>query len=221
MIFGILNSSTSFAGPSTRPDWSHSKSYSVKLSSSTVKYVVPVKFSGDFDVMEPTNNNIYDDNLYRQWTSFTVSSMYWDYKSSMILWTEMYGTLKMHVMVQKNPDSFKVRNMDELQKAITDNLRKIYDIPPGQYRDNSGFTIPQDFENISINNIEWTKFLIVGGTSSADMIAYATPLSADHILEVYFTIMEAKPRNDKNWYNICLNDIEKIMDSFKLTHPRR
>lgn len=219
MGLSSMSSTASADGPSTRPDWSGTKNYSVNLSGQTLEFSVPLKLSNDFEFIEPTNKNIYDENLYGSWSSFTLTSMYWDYKSSKILWNEMYGTLRMHVLIQRNTRNIPIKDINELKSVLTENLRKTYGIDDNKYKDDSGLGIPETYQVINIHNIDWLKFAIHGGNANADMLAYATPLSDSHSIEVYFTIIESKPREARNWYNTCLNDIDRIMDSFKLSHP--
>jgi len=210
---------------SIAPSWKEAQQLRSNLSGEILEFVIPGQFSVDFSQELPANHNVYDSDHYTKWPSFKLAEFYWDYKDrTLIFWQDILGTLKMRINIHKAPsasegDIFEQNNfISMLDKAN----RKMHDVPENKNSTESGLTLPKKYEPVPLKGgITAIRYTIKGGTTQSDYIAYAIPLNESHFILAMFTIMVARDENDKNWYSLCLNDIEKIMDSFKLTHPGR
>lgn len=219
-----ISGSNSLAGAlSTAPSWKKAQHLQSNLSGEILEFAIPGQFSTNFPPEFPANQNVYDSDHYIKWPSFKLAEFYWDYKDrSLLFWQDILGTLKMRINIHKAPAATE-GNIFEQNQFITmlDEVnRKMYDVPKNKNSTESGLTLPEKYEPVQLKGgATAIRYTIEGGTTQSDYIAYAIPLNESHFILAIFTIMVARDENDKNWYNTCLNDIEKIMDSFKLSHP--
>jgi len=222
----ILSLFSSTASPSVKPDWSKSTNCAIRLSSTKLIFNLPGNTSPDFDV--PINSaqadsyNLYDNDLYGDRNWFCLTSACWDYKSGGLFWQNMYATLNVRITVNRiSPTaSEEMVALGTLPGILGSMLRQSYEIEDGKSQSESGMNLPKSYEQVKYHN-EWVKFELVRHNHAYDTYAYATPVSDTHYLIVFFKLMPTVDEDKGNWYRICLNDIEKIMDSFKLTHPGR
>jgi hypothetical protein len=208
---------------STAPDWKKAQSLQSNLSGEILEFTIPGRFSVDFPSEFPANKNVYDPDHYIKRPSFKLAEFYWDYKDrSFLFWQDILGTLKMRINIHKAPtapkdDIFQQSQFISMLDKVT---RNMHDIPDDKSSTESGLKLPETYEPISLKSGTIAiRYTIEGGITQSDYIAYAIPLNESHFILAIFTIMVARDENYKDWYNTCLNDIDKIMDSFKLSHP--
>jgi len=224
MILSLFSSKASAGAPPVKPDWSKSTTHNVRLSSARVVYTLPGNTSPDFNFTsnaeQPDSYNLYNGDIYGDYNSFALTNAYWDYKSSGLFWQNMYATLNVRITVNRiSPTaSEEMVALSTLPGILESMLRQSYEIDDGKAQSESGMNLPKSYEQVKYQN-EWVKFELVRHNHAYDTYAYATPVSDSHYLIVFFKLMPAVDEDKGNWYRTCLNDIEKVMGSFKI-HPQ-
>ena len=203
------------------PKWEDTDTYQIRLSGISLETTLPGNYSQEFESILPENKNLYDKSLYENWPSFILMDLHWKYAARKILWQETLGTLQALAVVHRSPEELKSQNAhsNEFKNIIINNLRQSFEIEDGEVTANSGISMPETYEPIDINNTSWLKYTVNGGTSNADMLSYSTPLTSGHFITIMFRIVGHEGYDVKNWRNKCLDDIERIMDSLKISHP--
>jgi len=186
-----------------------------------MEITLPGNNSPEYDVIVPENRNLYDESLYEDWPSFILLDIHWKYAARKILWQETLGTLQTLAVVHRAPEALKSQDAhsSEFKNVITKDLRQAFNIADGEVTARNGISLPETYEAVNINNTSWLKYNVIGGTSNADMLSYSTPLSSEHFITVMFRIVGHEGHDVKNWHDRCLEDIERIMNSLKISHP--
>ncbi len=204
---------------SMKPDWSNTTEYRVGLSGTILTFVLPGAVSREFELTLPADKNIHDQSLYRDWDSFLLANMFWDYKSRKLLWQNVYGSLNLRMTVHRISAGDGLSDTQALAQAIEASMRAAYGISPGERQSDSGLRLPEDFKDVDINNRAWLAFSVRRGNEEPGMLNYAIRLTDTHYLKVSLKVMENYDRAEKNWYEQATGDIRKIVDSLKVNGP--
>lgn len=188
-----------------------------------MEITLPGNYSPQFEVIVPKNKNLFDESLYEDWPSFILLDLHWKYATRKILWQETLGTLQALAVVHRVPEGLKSQDAhsSDFKNAITKNLQQAFNIADGDVKSRSGISLPETYETVNVNNTSWLKYNVIGGTSNPDMLSYSTPLSSEHFITVMFRVVGHEGYDVKDWHNRCLEDIERIMGSLKISHPER
>lgn len=220
MVLGLSGFKIHATPFSTAPDWNHKQDFRVNLSGKILEFSIPGNISADFPPQPPTDQNVYDPEHYAKWPSFLLSEFYWDYKARNLIWQEIYGTLKMRINVHQAPEQYnkQVLDLDKFPNIIEAVLRDMYNVPSGHNITDTGLELPEKSQRVALkDNTTAFKYTVKGGSNQSGYIAYAIPLNESYFLKIMFTIMVSHSKEDKNWYQYCLQDIDKIINRLSLT----
>ena len=220
MSLSLFSHNSAGSSLSQKPQWEGANTYRISLSGAHLEVTIAGNYSNEFEIVLPENKNLYDESLYKDWPSFVLMDIHWKYTASKILWQETLGSLQMLAVVHKSPTELDSTSphSPSFESIITRGLRASFDIPDGETEANTGIGLPKKYESVDINDTQWLKYTVIGGTANADMLSYSTSLSRQHYITVIFRVVEHQSSGIKNWYNVCLSDIKKIMSSFSVSH---
>ena len=77
-----------------------------------------------------------------------------------------------------------------------------------------------DFKEVNINDNKWLSYSIKKHPADPDKISYVLPITENRYLQIAFYIMKGDDKDRDNWYQTCKSDIEKIINTFRVTFPQ-
>lgn len=223
MSISLFSHNSSGNSLTQHPDWEQTDSYQISLSGARLEMTLPRNYSTEHETILPENKNLYDDSLYNDWPSFVLLDIHWKYAARKILWQEILGTLQVLAVIHKSSAELRSTNAhsSEFEAIVTRDLRESFEIEDGEMVAQSGIELPRKYHFVDINNTPWLRYTVIGGTSNADMLSFSTPLTEQHYITVIFRIAGHQSYDTKDWHNTCIDDIEKIINSFKLNLPSK
>jgi len=215
IILSFIVGNTAMAkSPSIKPDWNNITKYSINLSGREVSYELPGNLSTEFPQIIGNDSNIYDSELYGDMRLFVVANSFWHYKSRSWFFLDKLGTLEFRIAIYKTLDEFSedVRDSGVLQKVIQNFSNAS--------NSNAKSVLKTDFRIVVIGENNWLFYVRKNRPSNPDYYNYLLPLTENRYLEISFNMMIGNDENRDNWYEISKSDIEKIINTFRVTFPQ-
>ena len=205
---------------SQQPNWKQAQVHEMVMSGKKLVISLPGNISADIPQQFESNLNIYDSTLYGDWKRYEAAKVWWDYKKRVLLvMSELLGTLELRIAIYMAPNMTSNSNLNLLeqgglklgmQQLMQQLMREAYPEPENADQ------VPQDFEQVKINSVDWVKYVKKSKGSTSDKLCYAVVLTGDRLLEISFRMIETMGRGDAVLYVQAQSDIEQIMNSVKV-----
>ena len=191
----------------------------IDLSGNTVHFSMPENFSRDMpaeDMIESVN--LSDDEVYKDYTQFTLIRRWWDFRESGFFGKE-YGTLMMSLYIKKASESLNLTTVQPLDfvDIIVDDIKKNMPENPDPLSVYSDYFAAHD--EMFINGQRWTWYVQDQGDPPSFTFSFAIPVSEQHYLEAQFI---SAPNDDIGLRGfidqITKPFIDRIMNSFEIEY---
>jgi hypothetical protein len=215
IIVGLFMSSCAFAANGLDlGSWTEER---VQLSDLEFTFRVPGGQSREA-VSRPTVRHVdLNRDLNNQDNGIGLYNHMWDFETG--VFKQVMGALTFTIGVYRRPpaDNMKITSLDELEKLTNKKLSQRYTARNEKLRSEGRgrfiVEVPGNYKKVVLNGKEWLTYSLGG---QLDQTLYATPVTADHYLEVTFAFSDNSHRQETNWRKQAQEVADKIAASFQL-----